>query len=226
MLPSLSLQLFIFLSDKDATKEDQGHGMGREKKEKKNDSYLLELEELRLEFLKRGQDQTAESRARLALAFRTEKAIQINPISSRNTALQGEDRGMWYSIEMKVNLFAPIEQIENELLTDVLKQIKYTQEFSIIDFPENKPPEFKTTKGSHPNNTKIEHIKECLIVYDRTVKGDTPKNIAIELYHRDDPESFEWWGSSLQKTYQRLYKAQKLIEAAEKGTFPIIEETQ
>lgn len=179
-----------------------------------NSDYEKELERLRNEYIIRGEDKAAIWRVKNSEEHRNKPAITIEP----NTA--GEDGpNACYPLTLNINLYAPLQDIKEALLNEVMKKIEVDQKLLHFDNPESKIPEFEKGKGKRGPKNETEELQECLNIFDMSAAGKTHMEIAVEIY-KTPRQELDWNSSNYRKVSQKINKALKLIESAENGSFP------
>ncbi|WP_306535451.1 hypothetical protein [Geobacter sp.] len=174
-----------------------------------------ELERLRLEFLKRGEDAGAVYRARLALENQDVPAIVVDYPTESSVI----DR---VKLLITVNMFSTLEEIERALCKEVMNHIRFHKELMMLDCPESEKPQFKKGKGQSKSQSQIEEIRTCLKVHDLIVSGHCRNDIVSIVYgnQRKTEKELAAWGSDYQKVVIHGKKALDLIESAISSKFP------
>ena len=174
---------------------------------------LLELERLRLEFIKRRGDTEALFRAELTMQDQYAEPVILSDATTTN--------GL-YCFNISINTYADIDDIREYLENKLMTRIISYKEFGVLDCPEAKKPEFKSGRGQFSDDYQLEDIKLCLKIYDLSAAGKSVPEIAKIVYDNNNDSHTEKnsWDSDCQKVRNHIIKARKLIESAEDVTFP------
>lgn len=176
-----------------------------------------ELELIRLEFLKRGEDTGAMHRAQLAL-----EGQEVTPISvdyPTEVCKLGTVK-----LILTVNMYASTDEIAQSLHNEVMGHIRFHKSLMTLDCPESERPQFETGRGRNNPLNQIEEIKTCLTIYDLTVAGAKRSEIVKKVYgnNRITWHERNSWDSDYHKVINHQKKAIQLIEAAKSNQFPRI----
>lgn len=180
------------------------------------DKESLDLEKLRLELLKRAEGINPDKIKRAIRYFeRRKKAAEEGKYSVNVINSYAEERtdGAVFKITLDIDVYAPEELIEKDLLEHVMRHVRQWREArNSMAVPEIHPLKRKITQGSRYD---LNFIAECLAVHDMMQSKTTVKEIAEILFSNDAD-----YDSARQKVHQRNRKAKKLILLAEAGLFP------
>jgi hypothetical protein len=184
-----------------------------------DEELKLELERLRLAFIKIGGDKEALFRAELTLQESNTEAVKLSDATTKN--------GL-YSLNISINTYADIDNIRKSVEKQLMTRIVSYKEYGSLDCPEAKKPEYKSGKGQISPAAQLDDAIICLKIYKLTAEGKTVPEIATNVYDNNNLTHSEKasWESDCQKVRNHLNKAKKLIEAAKNGTFPELSSTQ
>lgn len=181
----------------------------------------LSLEQIRFEFLKRGDDHDKVLRARRYLSRRETAHQEGFAVSNVKSHSEETTEGTLFRVTLDIDIYASDEQIELDLIDNIMRHIRnYRKLHGNLAVPEIRQPERGIHQGSRPDEIELPFMLECLKVHDMCIEGKSISEIAMTLFN--DKPGTDSWDSSRQKVFQRLKNAKSLIEAAQRGVFPNI----